>query len=281
MTGQLALLLVFLLQDRLFATLGTRTLGQPHTPPMGVIIQRFHQHALAMRRQRYLGLQACGGHSTTYARERPIHPDGLPTARLYARRCTMLCGAYPRVTISHSRPSRAPLAPSEESITGSFHDRLYAGGGEWMWEHVQLQGPLATIAQAFRQDTAVCAKDGSYNPSLSPRTSRAGRLIYCSHLHCTLVTGSFFEDHPLAAGSYRGELLGLVALHFFALDQSALFKAKWFKKRVSLGAKHADLLRALCSLHRQLGAVFIYSTSGQVQTLSPAVGGGSTQLPLR
>jgi hypothetical protein len=30
-----------------------------------------------------------------------------------------------------------PLAPSDESITGSFCDRLYAGGGEWMWEHIQ------------------------------------------------------------------------------------------------------------------------------------------------
>jgi hypothetical protein len=139
-----------------------------------------------------------------------------------------------------------------------------------MWDHVQLQGPLATIAQAFRQGTAVCVTDVSYNPSLSPRTNGAGWLIYCSRSHRTLVTGSFFEDHPLAAGSYRGELLGLVALHFFALaikrffnlpdqpfrklccnNQSALFKAKWFKKRVSLGTKHADLLHALRSLHRQ------------------------------
>lgn len=36
---------------------------------------------------------------------------------------------------------------SEDTMASSFQDLLYAGGGEWMWEHVRLQAPLTTIAQ--------------------------------------------------------------------------------------------------------------------------------------
>jgi hypothetical protein len=83
-----------------------------------------------------------------------------------------------------------------------------------MWEHVQLQGPLATIAQAFRDGSVICVTNGSYNPSLSLQRSGTGWLIYCLRSFHTLVTGFFFEDHPLAGGSYQGELLRHVALHF-------------------------------------------------------------------
>lgn len=41
-------------------------------------------------------------------------------------------------------------------------------------------------------------------------------------------------------------------------NQSSLFKAKWYRKRVPPGAKPADLLRALGSLHHKLGPSFTY-----------------------
>jgi hypothetical protein len=66
------------------------------------------------------------------------------------------------------------------------------------------------------------------------------------------------------AGSYRGELLGLLAIHTFILpvslfyevstqrlglvacdNKGALFKAKVFRKRIPPGAKHGDILRCL------------------------------------
>jgi hypothetical protein len=96
----------------------------------------------------------------------------------------------------------------------SFRDFLYSWGGVWMWEHIRLFGPMALLAQAFRNGTAVCVTDGSFNPKLNKRTSGAGWLIYCTAEERILVEGSFAEDHE-KAGSYRGELLGLLALHLF------------------------------------------------------------------
>ena len=105
------------------------------------------------------------------------------------------------VLCSVVRPT-GEMAPSEDTIADSFQDLLYAGGGEWMWEHVWLQAPLTTIIQAFRKGSAICVTDGPYNPSLSTRTSGAGWLIFCLRSHRTLVTGSFFEDHQQAAGGW-------------------------------------------------------------------------------
>ena len=145
-----------------------------------------------------------------------------------------------------------------------------------------LQGPLDTIAQAFWQGTAVGVTDGSYNLSLSPWTSGVKWLIYCSHSHRTLVTGSFFEDHPLAAGSYRRELLGLVALHFFALAIK-----RFSTSLTGLLVRYAAATSRHCSrrngrpsprppflLPTTRSCVYLQARlrpPGQVQTLAPAV----------
>jgi hypothetical protein len=145
-----------------------------------------------------------------------------------------------------------------------------------MWEHVQLHGNLSLIRDAFDSGTAVCVTDGSYQPSLNNRISGAGWLIYCKRSKQVLVEGSFVEEHP-KANSYRGEILGLLAIHLFSRairtyfdlasgnygmvccdNKGAIYRASRRRRRIPPGTPNADLLRVLRLQHHKLGRVFRY-----------------------
>lgn len=145
-----------------------------------------------------------------------------------------------------------------------------------MWEHLQLRGNLSLIRDAFSRGSAVGVADGSYKPTVSTSCSGAGWLIYCSETQQILVEGSFLECHP-RANSYRGEILGLLAIHLFSLaikgyfslkpglygkiccnNQGAIYRASRRRKRIAPGTPNADLLRLLRMLHNKLGCVFRY-----------------------
>ena len=65
--------------------------------------------------------------------------------------------------------------------------------------------------ERHKNSTAVWVTDGSYNRTVAPFVNGAGWIIYCTVCEKKLC-GSFFE-HSHKAGSYRGELLGLLAIH--------------------------------------------------------------------
>jgi hypothetical protein len=140
-----------------------------------------------------------------------------------------------------------------------------------MWEHIDKaeQKDIGWLIEALANDTAILVTDGSYDRKRAPTISGAGWMIVCTKSHKTL-RGSFYEISH-SASAYRGELLGLVALHtlvwgivtFYNLDaakglivcdnEGALYKSSYRPLRIKNGAKQADLLRALRSLklHKQ------------------------------
>jgi hypothetical protein len=90
------------------------------------------------------------------------------------------------------------------------------------------------------------------------------------------VEGSFAEVHP-KANSYRGEILGLLALHLFSRaiqtyfglapgkygtvccdNKGAIYRASRRRRRIAPGTPNADLLRVLRLQHHKLGRVFGY-----------------------
>jgi hypothetical protein len=106
--------------------------------------------------------------------------------------------------------------------------------------------------------------DGLYNQEQARRVSGFGWIICCNKTR-QLLRGSFYETSP-SAGSYRGELLGLVALcmliiavaqHFKLVTVSgkiccnnilALGKSSKTRKQVSPGTKHLDLHSSIRTL---------------------------------
>jgi hypothetical protein len=131
-----------------------------------------------------------------------------------------------------------------------------------MWDYVsdKESDPL-WLKEALEQSLAILATDGSYSRTKGPHVSGAGWFIAYRKTH-RLLKGSFYENSR-DASLYRGELLGLVALHTIILQickyynlqsvrgkiicdsKSTLNQSSKQYRRVSAGTLQADLFRAL------------------------------------
>ena len=157
----------------------------------------------------------------------------------------------------------------------TFFSFLREWGGEWMWTNVVNEGKhLRWVVDALKNGTAIWVTDGSYNRTVAPHISGAGWLIYCTSCNRKLY-GSFVE-YSAKAGSYRGELLGLLAIHvllaameeFYNLpatyskiccdNQGALYKSKESRRRIPVGASQADIKRSLRNVKTGMHAKLTY-----------------------
>ena len=90
-----------------------------------------------------------------------------------------------------------------------------------MWEGLKLSGKDgddtgAWLSTAIRNNTLVAVTDGSYMKELYPNMNSCAFIFECSAGGGRL-TGAFSEQ-MMAACSYRGELLGLLAIHLILLS---------------------------------------------------------------
>lgn len=159
-----------------------------------------------------------------------------------------------------------------------FWQFLEGWGGEWMWEHLCVEEPAAKdltwVIEGMQRGSLVWVTDGSYDPKRAPNVSGAGWLVYCTTTRL-MLRGSFYEVSS-SANSYRGELLGLCAIHLLASaleeffdvgewsgkiccdNKAALFLSSRIGRRIKPSAKCADILRSVRSSKIRLKAHFHY-----------------------
>lgn len=162
------------------------------------------------------------------------------------------------------------LCTSPDKSAEEFWEFLREWGGSWCWDHIHLPYGLDAVVDAVAAGSALFVTDGSYNRKIRRDVDSAGWLIYCKHRQQVVLEGSLFEQNA-TAGSYRGELLGLLAIHVFVLgietfyglevdsyglvacdNLGALNKSKQRRKKISSGTKHADILRSLQRVHTRM-----------------------------
>ena len=107
------------------------------------------------------------------------------------------------------------LPSNEEEDKPEFMEFLRAWGGEWMWEDVQLNETPEWAAECLRTGDLVCVTDGSYNKKTAPDICSAGWVL-ASKSTRRYIAGTLVERSPWA-NSYRGELLGMLAIRLFLL----------------------------------------------------------------
>jgi len=141
-----------------------------------------------------------------------------------------------------------------------FWDFVADQGGKWMWDYVEgKHDDMSWIASALLDQSAVMVTDGSYNRILAPDICGAGWVLVSTSSK-KMIYGAFHERSNTAS-SYKGELLGLTAIHHlisFVLEyytaakaqgsihcdnKGALLQASTKRKRVRPRTKHADLIR--------------------------------------
>ncbi len=110
---------------------------------------------------------------------------------------------YGILSTSASPPSPAP--PS------NFWSVIEGWGKTWMWENLTIWGDASWLAEAIADNSLVAVTDGSYMKDVYPHINSAAFIFQCSK-GCGCLWDSFVEHTP-DAGSYRGKLLGLMAIH--------------------------------------------------------------------
>ena len=131
-----------------------------------------------------------------------------------------------------------------------------------MWDGiVDEQQDLQWLIDGVKNNTIISETDGLYDRKVAPNISGVGWLVCCTSSE-KILRANFYEKSK-SASSYRGELLGLVALHTFLYaicnfhnilsttpkiccdNISALRQSGYRRRRVKTGACQADVLRVL------------------------------------
>ena len=85
-----------------------------------------------------------------------------------------------------------------------------------MWDCIKNEEQdLQWLVSGLEKGTIVCVKDRSYDRKVAPNISGAGLVLCCTKAK-RMLRGNFYEKSTTAS-SYRGELLGLVAIHTILL----------------------------------------------------------------
>jgi hypothetical protein len=177
--------------------------------------------------------------------------------------------------VQHLSPGH-PLRYTPDKDPEEFWEYLRSWGGEWLWEHVYTPFGLDTVVEAIDSGSAVYVMDGSYSRKIRSQIDGAGYMIYCKSRRKVIFKGSFYENCD-KAGSYRGEILGLLAINllilaverFYELEPGprglvgcdnlgGLNKLKERRRKIPSSAKHADILRSLRRVHASLRGTLQY-----------------------
>ena len=128
------------------------------------------------------------------------------------------------------------------------------------------------VVEALKNRTATWVTDRSFFKKTTPTRCGTGWVIYCTSCE-KRVCGNFVESST-HAGSYRAELLGLLAIHTMVAaieqfciitvasakiccnNQRALFKSKEYRCGIPTGSSQADIKQALCNIKTMLKTTF-------------------------
>jgi len=130
-----------------------------------------------------------------------------------------------------------------------------------MWSGLFLPEDVSWVAQAMAAGTLVCVTDGSCDQKKARDLSQAGYIIYCTAAK-QKITGSLVKRSE-GASSYRGKLLGMLAIHpflhavetfhhvtgtgtnMYCDNKGAIYTFSKKHKRVLAGTKNNNIHRVL------------------------------------
>ena len=114
--------------------------------------------------------------------------------------------------------SAEPPVPEERPRT--IREVLGEWGGTWMWKSTQFIGDENWLVESIREGTCLAVTDGSYIKEITREACSSGFVLECTAGRGRII-GSFPEQSKDAC-AYRGELLGLLAIHLVLLAANKL-----------------------------------------------------------
>ncbi len=105
--------------------------------------------------------------------------------------------------------------PRDDLAPMSFQDVLVRWGRMWMWENLKWYGKNNWISSLIQDCSCIAVTDGSYMKKLFPSIHSAVLVIECQKGHGRQWCS--FPEPSKTACSYRGESVGLMAIHLLLL----------------------------------------------------------------
>jgi hypothetical protein len=127
-----------------------------------------------------------------------------------------LCSVEPTYTSSGWWLMSLVHAPAPPPIPQTFLDVLHSWGNTWLWNKLSISGGADWLQDAIKEGTLVAVTDGLYIRKLYPNLCSATFVLECAKGQGRMI-GSFLESLTVA-NAYRGELLGLMAIHLILLS---------------------------------------------------------------
>jgi hypothetical protein len=85
-----------------------------------------------------------------------------------------------------------------------------------LWNNLLISGGVAWLQDAIKEGTFVAVTDGLYTRKLYPNLCSTAFMLECTKGQGQMI-GSFSKS-LMVANVYRGELLGLMAIHLILLS---------------------------------------------------------------
>jgi hypothetical protein len=158
----------------------------------------------------------------------------------------------------------------------TFLEVLESWGNTWLWENMTVSGGTEWIQHSINEGSLVAVTDGLYIRELYPNLCSAAFVLECSKGRGRIV-GSFSERMDVA-NAYRGELLGLMAIHLILLSVNkinptmkgrveiisdclgALNRVSYLPPyRIPLRCRHSDILKNILVHCRDLSFAMYYT----------------------
>ncbi len=93
---------------------------------------------------------------------------------------------------------------------------LYLWGNMWLWDNILMAGGCNWLHEAIKDGSLIAVTDGSYIREQYPNLCSAAFVFECNKGRGRLI--GLFSESLQVANVYRGELLGLMAIHLILLS---------------------------------------------------------------
>jgi hypothetical protein len=111
--------------------------------------------------------------------------------------------------------SVAPIAIPNPAPT-TFMEVINSWGNTWLWEHMTITGRVTWVEESIADGMLLAVMDGSYIRELFPNVCLAAFVPECSRGRGRIF--GVFTEASCVTNAYRGELLGLMAIHLIILS---------------------------------------------------------------
>jgi hypothetical protein len=107
--------------------------------------------------------------------------------------------------------SHSPNPPAKVPLQ-DFWTVIEGWGELWIWENLKVVGdPGGWLEISIKEMACIAVADGSYMKLMYPNICSAAFIFECTRGRGRII--GYFAEHSPDAGSYRGEMLGLMAIN--------------------------------------------------------------------